>query len=331
MSVLVLDAKDKRILFELDLNGREFISNIAKKVGLSKEVVNYRIKRLQQNDVIKGFGAVIDPSKIGYRIYRIFIKYRDLSPETEQKLLKHLKNHPNVGWVVTYEGFYDLVILFWAKDIFSFREMCDGLFTEYGKYFQNIVTTVILNIYHFKHNFLFDSNDYNQIVIGGKVDSIELDEIDNEILKILAEDCRNTTLNIGSKLNLPPNTVKYRIKRLIDNKVIVAFKTKIDVSTLGYQHYKVFLSLHQLTEKVRKDIIGFLKINPNVVYVTDALGHADLEFEAHVKNVKDIHFLIRSIKAQFPETIKDSNATLVYKEHRINYLPSTNGKNKPLK
>ena len=41
-----LDLKDKKILLELELNSRQSFSSIAKKVGLSKEVVNYRVNKL---------------------------------------------------------------------------------------------------------------------------------------------------------------------------------------------------------------------------------------------------------------------------------------------
>ena len=39
-----LDLKDKKILEQLDLNSRQSNSQIAKKVGLSKDAIGYRIK-----------------------------------------------------------------------------------------------------------------------------------------------------------------------------------------------------------------------------------------------------------------------------------------------
>ena len=325
MGVMALDAKDRKILAELDLNAREFVSVIAKRVGLSKEVVNYRIKRLIDKNVIGGFHALVDTSKTGYRIYRLFIKYQSIDPEQEKELLSYLSQHPCIGWIADYESVYDLAVLFWARDSYIFREMCDELLTKYGKHFQTTVKTLVMRIYNFKHNYLFESDDYKQAVIGGPVVQISLDKMDFEILQMLANDCRLTTLDIGKKLNLSPNTVKYRIKKLISNDVIVGFRTKINVASLGYQHYKIFLTLHDLTPMVRKEIISYLKVNSHVVYVTDAIGPADLEFEVHVKDIKQLHSLIRDIKQRFSEVIRDSEAALIFKEHRINYLPSANG------
>ena len=48
LMVITLDAKDRKILYELDINSRHSNSEIAKKVGLSKQVVGFRIKRLIQ-------------------------------------------------------------------------------------------------------------------------------------------------------------------------------------------------------------------------------------------------------------------------------------------
>ena len=48
MKIDKIDKKDRRILYELDLNARQPLVSIAKKTGLSQQVVDYRIKRLER-------------------------------------------------------------------------------------------------------------------------------------------------------------------------------------------------------------------------------------------------------------------------------------------
>ena len=43
-----LNLKDKKILYELEVDSSRSISDIAKKVRLSREVTTYRIKRLEK-------------------------------------------------------------------------------------------------------------------------------------------------------------------------------------------------------------------------------------------------------------------------------------------
>ena len=57
-----LDLKDKKILYELDRNSRQSNKQIAKKVGLSEQVVGNRIRRLQEWGIIEYFFVKTNPS-----------------------------------------------------------------------------------------------------------------------------------------------------------------------------------------------------------------------------------------------------------------------------
>ena len=54
-NMVKLDLKDKRILTVLDESARTPLSKIAAKVGLSKQLVDYRIKSLIRRGIINGF------------------------------------------------------------------------------------------------------------------------------------------------------------------------------------------------------------------------------------------------------------------------------------
>jgi len=41
-----LDLKDKKLLYELDCNSRQTIQQLARKIGLSKDAIKYRINRI---------------------------------------------------------------------------------------------------------------------------------------------------------------------------------------------------------------------------------------------------------------------------------------------
>ena len=74
-----LDYYDKKILFELDKNARITTSSLAKKIRKSKQFVDYRIKKLEQEKIIKGYTSVIDYSKLGYISMRIYFKLHNIT------------------------------------------------------------------------------------------------------------------------------------------------------------------------------------------------------------------------------------------------------------
>ena len=64
----LLDAIDRRILIELQDDGRVTMAELGRRVSLSAPVVGERVQRLEESGVITGYSAVVDPRAIGYPI-----------------------------------------------------------------------------------------------------------------------------------------------------------------------------------------------------------------------------------------------------------------------
>ncbi len=321
-SVSNLDAKDRAILYELDKDARQSNSSIAKKTRLSKEVVNYRIKNLIKNGIIQNFYTIIDSSKLGYQIYRIFIRFQNVDMEKEQEIISYLKDINAVGWIVLLEETYDLAILIWAKNVFEFKEVFDEIATRYGRYFQENFVTIVTHIHHYIHNHICSTDDLAERVIGGKFAEVPLDQLDLKILSLIAKQARTPLLNISRDLKVAPNTVKQRIKKMQMRKVIVGFKAKINSGALGYQHYKIFLQLVDVSPQMKMRLREYLKLNPCVVYATEAIGRADLEFELEVRNGTELRRHLRALREYFGNTIRGYSTTLMNREHVVDYFPA---------
>lgn len=63
-----LDAADRKILEQLERDGRATLADVGAAVGLSPSAVKRRVDRLQQTGVIVGYTAVIDPAAVGDRL-----------------------------------------------------------------------------------------------------------------------------------------------------------------------------------------------------------------------------------------------------------------------
>ena len=66
-----LDEIDLKILAELQDSGRESASSIAENIKVSVPTITERIRKLQENGVILGFQAVINPSDLGLDVSAI--------------------------------------------------------------------------------------------------------------------------------------------------------------------------------------------------------------------------------------------------------------------
>ena len=66
-----LDEIDLKILAELQDSGRESASSIAENIKVSVPTITERIRKLQENGVILGFQAIINPSDLGLDVSAI--------------------------------------------------------------------------------------------------------------------------------------------------------------------------------------------------------------------------------------------------------------------
>lgn len=65
------DATNVRILDELQRDGRVTFAELGRRVGLSPPAVAERVQRLEENGVILGYSARVDPRALGYALSAI--------------------------------------------------------------------------------------------------------------------------------------------------------------------------------------------------------------------------------------------------------------------
>ncbi len=316
-----LDLKDRRIITELSLNARANISDIAKKVGLSKQVVKYRLENLEKRKIIEGYYTILNIHKLGYLYHRIFLKFQNVNQEKENEIIKFCINHKKIGWVFQLEGSWDLAVAVWAKDTIEFEEVLDEILNKFGKYFADKFMSVDTKLYHLKHKFLLNIEDLSELVLGGKIEEVKIDNLDYSIIGILTKNARKSLLKIGEELKANPKVIKYRIGNLINQKIILGFNVKLNHKLLGYTHQKIFLNLTNISDENIQKLVSYLKSLSNSIYITKAVGVADIEFELLVKSNEEFHNTMRELRYQFSDLIKNYSSFIIYYEPYINYLP----------
>jgi Lrp/AsnC family leucine-responsive transcriptional regulator len=64
----LLDPTNLRLLEELQRDARTSLAELGRRVGLSSPAVGDRLRRLEQEGVITGYRAEVDPRKLGYSL-----------------------------------------------------------------------------------------------------------------------------------------------------------------------------------------------------------------------------------------------------------------------
>jgi len=317
------DLKDRKIIYELDLNCRQSNTEIGKKVGLKKDVVGYRIKKMQDEGVIKNFWSEINTFKLGYKIYRIYINFQDVSLDVKNEIIKYFSNYKNAWTVMSVKGPVDFDVMLWVKDSLEFNNFWNTTLDNYGNYFVKHAVSIFTGGIAFKKSYLlsgeYKESDREYFVLrsGGK--TVEIDEIDYKILDELAVNARIPLIDLAEKLNCSSQTITYRIKNLIENGVVLAFRVGIDISKLGLQDSGIDIYLRDHTKK--KQIIDYIKYNPYVEYIFDSVGWCDIQFELMIKDIDHLNKIMEDINFRFPGVIRKQDFWMTAICHRLRSLP----------
>lgn len=62
------DKVDTAILTSLQANGRQSIAELARHINMSHSAAAERVRRLEESGVISGYGAQVDPERLGFTI-----------------------------------------------------------------------------------------------------------------------------------------------------------------------------------------------------------------------------------------------------------------------
>lgn len=314
-----LDVIDRKLLVELDKNSRQPVSALAKKVRLSKQAVKQRLEKLELNEILLGYYAVVDVFKLQRQSARLWIKLQ--GSYDEDSIINFALKMRDVGWVLRLDGTYDLLIILWSRDMLELDNAIKTLKFRFGEFLKAVDISFIVRAHHISHRYLTKEKTLHELMMEQKFSRFEIDSIDGKILGILAKNSRASLVEIGKRLGISDKTVKYRIKRLEENKVILGYMVILDYSKIGYTWYKIFMQLQNLSADKYSQLISFLKSKTNIMFVTEAIGISDLEFEAMLQTPKEFHELMREIRLKFPEIIKEFNWVIISKAEKIYYAP----------
>lgn len=318
-----LDKIDRKTLYYLDINARMSNLQIARKLRISREVVDYRIKRLIKNGIINRFFTHIRAEKLGFTIYKLHLTIKGLNEEKEKELISYFVKHENVYRVVSCDGIYDLTVSMTAKDVYKLHQILKECYNKYDVNFLTKDALISIIVYHGRREYLIGKSrkEIEPLIRGGEKGSMILDDKNTEILKTLANNARTPILNIAKKLGITSSAVIYRIKELKKKDIIGAYRCSINVEKIGYIRCKVFLSLNFIDVRKEKELHQYCLEHPNIIFFWYCIGHCDLEIELEIENTVVFHNLLKEIKTRFSNIIGKCEYVIISKEYKFDHFP----------
>ncbi len=109
-----LDEFDRKILIQLEKDGRKPYSEIAKNLNISNTMVHQRVTRMKKIGILKGAGIILDERKLGYE-WSAFTGLVLKEDSDSKTIIEELRKIPEVTECYYITGQYTLYIRIVAK------------------------------------------------------------------------------------------------------------------------------------------------------------------------------------------------------------------------
>jgi len=271
-----VDDVDKRLLGILADDARKPIKRIASEAGVSREVADYRIKKLEKVGVIGGYQARVNLQN--YSSYFILIQLRKITKENEIKFLHFLRNVKYPHWIGRTSGEWDVLLSFSAKTTKDLQDNIDSIRDYFGNNLKNHLLLTITD--------------------SGPAGDTKLDEKDKQILKLLCENARITNKDIGRKVKLTSEAINYRIKNLEKKKILLGYTIMINYQKLGEQ-FQLMLKFSNLNKDFEKELRNYFGKNEKIISFNRSAGTYDFILSVFAEDQKDFNETLRELRNKF--------------------------------
>lgn len=311
-----LDLLDKKIICYLDLDSRQSATSLAKKLKASKETVNFRIKRLLKNGVIKGFYPMVDNSLIGKFFFKIFISFKEIKASRRNDILDFFASHPFMSQVLLLEGKYDVQLFFIAKENNDLMKFMASMNSFCGTELQRKEILIVDSLYRFNQKFLFSGDESKTVEVSFVKKDYTFDETSWKVLQEISNDARISVLDIAKNLDISSQLVQYHLKKLVKDKVILSNHVAINYDQLDMQHYHLTFQVND--HEVINKMIQYFDHRKKSIFATTMVGHYDFSSEIVVKDKEELRKFVDDLLEEFSEKIIELDVFLIYKEYELN-------------
>jgi DNA-binding Lrp family transcriptional regulator len=314
---------DKKILFELDKDGRVSFSEIARIIGSTPQVVKYHFEQLMEKGVIKHFWAFLDYDKAGYSFFwGYWFKFAGMTKEIEEEMYTYFAENMHIPIVMRTDGYADVLIGIIAKDVFHHNQILQDIQNRYGKYISMSDIVVGLGFIKFPRTYFANKeNTFEQKALsGGTTEVLKLSESDRKILSLLQIDGRMEFTKIAKILGVSVGLVHKHYNKLVKFGVITKITYTLNYKNIDMRLYRVLFKIMQFNQESSDALYAFCAKHPNIINYVKIMGNWQLILDIEINSRKELRELLREMKYQFKDIISQIEANEVYQMDKFTQM-----------
>ncbi len=259
-----LDVLSRRLINELQRNGRVAYAEVGRRLGVSEKTVRRRVLRLVDEGSIT-IAAVTHPAALGFEAMALAL-VRVEGNYAPDRLARMFAQLPEVDYVTVTTGPFALQVELVGVDAAELNAAVDDRIRPVPG-IASVELLPYLRLHYQQARFSHED----------RVDGIrpsELDHIDRAIINYLAEDGRASFLHLADELSISEAKVRFRYGKLLDSGAVRVMGI-VNPLRLGYS-YTSWILVKVGADGRAQDVAEALTLLPAVSYVALTAGRCDV-------------------------------------------------------
>lgn len=320
-----IDLKDRKILYILAQNARLPTSRLAKMVGLSKDAVLYRIRRLEKMGIICKYFTRMNLASLGYTSFQLTLS---LSPKREEmeKIMGHICAHPFCMNAFTMLGRWDVLAEFAVRNDEDVYKVVSGISNVCGPALNDLEVKTCAFLY--KKTNLMDAVGETGLQPfstrrGASVHKgmAKLDAKDAAVLRSLDSNGRKRIVDIVKETGLERDVVGYRKSNLEGLGIIEGYGVDLNVSALGFNSYYIEFGLKNITPEYEAKLKAYFATQKGVTYGFHAANLLGGVAFFTARGPSELHETLLEFRNNFLPVMRSLEVMTVLKEHKFEFFP----------
>lgn len=292
-----------KILHAYDLDARQSIASLSKKLGLTRDIINRHIDALEKSKVISGYITLIDIGKLGYFGIAVYARLDTANQKKRENFFSYLKKKKEIYWVANLGGKYDILFAIQASSIVHFSDILNEILKNYT-FVTGSQFAIRMKAMQFQRAYLVPRPTKR---IQGGFDSGYTQEFlkqrEKIVLKILIEEPQVSVIELARRVRLSRITVKTIISNLTQRGIIQKFSSLISASSLGLQCYIILITLKRFDKSTRDKLQRFANEESSIIFCIETVGNWHVEFHCEVSSQEKLQELARRFRCFFQKEI----------------------------
>ncbi|OGJ22102.1 hypothetical protein A3K73_07470 [Candidatus Pacearchaeota archaeon RBG_13_36_9] len=312
------DKTDEKLISYLYHHYREPLTKIGKACRLSRDQVEYRIRKYENEGLIRKYITIFNYDLLGYHEFVVVFLKISREKEAIKKELENMKNVISTGEVISK---YDLYVNSVFKNKNEFEEIFYSFLEKHKENIEKFSVIALTDAELYPLKYFGEKNSEKNYPLVSPNKEVKISEKDMNLLRALEKNGRARIIDISKQTDISSELIVYKIKELYKNKIILGTRLLLGMEKHGFYFGVLLFKLKNLGKKSKEKIKNLCKNHPYINSLGFGIGEYNCFIQLFYRNEEEFRKSLREIKKELSSGIQDYELLLIEEENDVKTLP----------